>query len=1199
MKPIELALSGLQSYREEQRIDFRTLSENGIFGIFGPTGSGKSTILDAITLALYGKVERATNGTQGIMNQAEDQLSVSFAFQLNGVQSSRMFRVERRFKRTGEATVSNTVSRFIEITSDSETVLADKLADVTRMVEYHIGLKMDDFTRAVVLPQGKFAEFLSLKGSDRRQMLQRLFSLEQYGDELASKLSRRLKATEAEVNSCAAEQQGLGDASAEALTSVESELTAAAAVAEAARAAKEAAALQYQKLAEQRDRQADRVSIANQLAQLEQQADAVTTHELQLKRSAEAELLAPYAQEAGQSQLQLLQDEAKLKQTELAAAASEEECKAAEHAANKALLAREQQEPVLLHRIEQLKQAAEWHEELVRLRQDAERTQLVLAQAQETTKKSGVEIERFTQLIDKAGTRQAELKQQLKTLDRPLAEREAFQLAWLSKERLVELQANAAQLEALNQLQANAVNTIEQEIGQEVLNIVEWGHPVPAWRQSVSWKERQWKDNGKRLLLLTDRLNGLSAWAAQHVQHRTKSLLAAELASSLTTGEPCPVCGSVDHTSNRAHVDPTPDIESYRVQRAAGEQLLEQCQQLREQVKSLLTESTVSSERCVILRQELRERLADVGSKTAALLGDKLAEQIAAGLENSNSDDTVTGGEFDNTSGIHPDAAVTVEKVKRACVILESEWASEMTTVAAGQQQYEEMSEQIEMIGTLHDQLTSELESSVGLKDSLIRQLDAHLWQLQQLSSKRESARAVHAETKVQLSVLFSRVSELSRVYEENYSQWPYEQLDELRAQWLLRDQEAEDCRQRIDRSVTYLEETQAQYRVCDLQHRQAEIQVIQSNAELQSVVRIMEDLDKRVEPWLVPGPITDQVIQAERRLTDIRANAVQLTATVEAARLAEANAKEQLALARQAYRSAVERAEQAAAKLQLQLDKTGFATAAEAEASLLPMQQRDDLQQQVKQYHERCQDLSNQLRRLDEQLQGIQISEEDWQACVETWELAQQQDEAALSSRAKAERDVEQLRSKHSRWMALEQRRSEGQSLLSRLQQLQTVFRGNAFVEYVAEEQLLQVSRAASERLKVLTKQRYSLEVDSGGGFVIRDDANGGIRRPVSTLSGGETFLTSLALALALSAQIQLRGMYPLEFFFLDEGFGTLDPELLDTVVTALEKLHTDRLSVGVISHVPELRARLPRKLVVQPAEQAGRGSRIMLESM
>lgn len=121
-------------------------------------------------------------------------------------------------------------------------------------------------------------------------------------------------------------------------------------------------------------------------------------------------------------------------------------------------------------------------------------------------------------------------------------------------------------------------------------------------------------------------------------------------------------------------------------------------------------------------------------------------------------------------------------------------------------------------------------------------------------------------------------------------------------------------------------------------------------------------------------------------------------------------------------------------------------------------------------------------------------------------------------------------------------------------------------------KKRLMSVSRDASERLGILTRQRYAIEVDSQGGFIMRDDANGGVKRPVSTLSGGETFLTSLALALSLSAQIQLRGEYPLQFFFLDEGFGTLDGELLDTVVTALEKLQSNNLSIGVISHVQEL---------------------------
>ena len=111
-----------------------------------------------------------------------------------------------------------------------------------------------------------------------------------------------------------------------------------------------------------------------------------------------------------------------------------------------------------------------------------------------------------------------------------------------------------------------------------------------------------------------------------------------------------------------------------------------------------------------------------------------------------------------------------------------------------------------------------------------------------------------------------------------------------------------------------------------------------------------------------------------------------------------------------------------------------------------------------------------------------------------------------------------------------------------------------------------------------------------------MRDNFNGGERRSVDTLSGGETFLTSLSLALALSSQIQLKGSAPLEFFFLDEGFGSLDAELLDIVMESLERLHSDKLSVGIISHVEDLKNRVPIKLLVTSSE-AGSGSKIKIE--
>ena len=154
----------------------------------------------------------------------------------------------------------------------------------------------------------------------------------------------------------------------------------------------------------------------------------------------------------------------------------------------------------------------------------------------------------------------------------------------------------------------------------------------------------------------------------------------------------------------------------------------------------------------------------------------------------------------------------------------------------------------------------------------------------------------------------------------------------------------------------------------------------------------------------------------------------------------------------------------------------------------------------------------------------------------------------------------------------------------------------GNKFVEYVATNQLKYIALEASKRLGSITRGRYALEIDENLNFIMRDNMNGGQRRSVDSLSGGETFLTSLSLALALSSQIQLKGSSPLEFFFLDEGFGSLDTELLEVVMGSLENLHNDQLSIGIISHVEELKNRVPVKLLVSPCD-VGKGSRVKIE--
>lgn len=163
--------------------------------------------------------------------------------------------------------------------------------------------------------------------------------------------------------------------------------------------------------------------------------------------------------------------------------------------------------------------------------------------------------------------------------------------------------------------------------------------------------------------------------------------------------------------------------------------------------------------------------------------------------------------------------------------------------------------------------------------------------------------------------------------------------------------------------------------------------------------------------------------------------------------------------------------------------------------------------------------------------------------------------------------------------------------------ERLKKLLEGNKFMDFVAEEYLQNVAQNASSRLLSLTDGRYFLRYEgSGGGFMVGDNLNGGKTRGVYTLSGGETFLVSLSLALSLSQEICLRSLRPIEFFFLDEGFGTLDEHLVDTVMDSLERLKSEHFSIGIISHVEELKHRIEKKLYVKKATET-HGSQIIAE--
>ncbi|MEQ8199176.1 MAG: SbcC/MukB-like Walker B domain-containing protein, partial [Clostridiaceae bacterium] len=283
--------------------------------------------------------------------------------------------------------------------------------------------------------------------------------------------------------------------------------------------------------------------------------------------------------------------------------------------------------------------------------------------------------------------------------------------------------------------------------------------------------------------------------------------------------------------------------------------------------------------------------------------------------------------------------------------------------------------------------------------------------------------------------------------------------------------------------------------------------------------------------------------------------------------------------------------------KLDKALAEEGIKDINEAQENYIPKSEIDELKSKIQEYKDSLARLAGTIENLKKKIGGRNLAEKEWleiqNAKDEKTKILKELEE----NKIKLEAAVKSIKDKLEEKKKLLKKKEELDYKLSLLDDLEKLFKGKRFVEFVAANQLKYVSVEACRKLKEITGGNYGLEVDENGKFLIRDYKNGGAQRDATTLSGGETFLASLALALALSAQIQLKGTAPLELFFLDEGFGTLDDNLLEVVMDSLEKIHHEKLSIGIISHVESIKNRVPVKLMITPAEAGMGGSKVKIE--
>jgi len=220
MKPERLVFRGVNSYSEECDIDFSAFHPYGLFGIFGPTGAGKSTIFDAVSLALYDEVPRAKGGKGGAGNPLSGDAEVTFVFSLGGDR----WRVYRRYKVEDDSGLHARKASLERLTGDIAETVAQGSKNVTKTVKEVLALdEAEDFCTAVLLPQGEFSRFLKSTGKYRGKMLQRIFGLSRLGEKLQKRAGSYRTYLENKLSGVEGELKGLDYASEERLEALRAE----------------------------------------------------------------------------------------------------------------------------------------------------------------------------------------------------------------------------------------------------------------------------------------------------------------------------------------------------------------------------------------------------------------------------------------------------------------------------------------------------------------------------------------------------------------------------------------------------------------------------------------------------------------------------------------------------------------------------------------------------------------------------------------------------------------------------------------------------------------------------------------------------------------------------------------------------------------------------------------------------------------
>jgi exonuclease SbcC len=355
------------------------------------------------------------------------------------------------------------------------------------------------------------------------------------------------------------------------------------------------------------------------------------------------------------------------------------------------------------------------------------------------------------------------------------------------------------------------------------------------------------------------------------------------------------------------------------------------------------------------------------------------------------------------------------------------------------------------------------------------------------------------------------------------------------------------------------------------------------------------QELARQLEALRVGPGAAEELEKLRSTLAEREASAAEAAAGRQAAEVDAAEASARLSKAEEARERAARAAAESRAVADAACTALGFAGIAACEAALIPSAERKELADGIEKRVSAEFAAVKRLADLDAELAGrVRPDVAAARASRDAADLAGRQ---AGEGQVKLEAEGARLLGLLDRLRELQASSAKVAEELSVVGQVAEWVRGRnpremSLHRFVLAARLEEVAEAASERLLVMSRGRFRLRHDTavarrnsaaGLSLVVEDTWTGTLDRPVGALSGGESFLASLSLALGLS-DVVLRhsGGRRLDSLFVDEGFGTLDEATLDVAIQALETLqHSGRL-VGVISHVAELRRRIPAGIEV-----------------